>query len=103
MNEPQVWTLLGVFAAALFGMLTLTTTVFLRVIRAEIGSVRTELRSGFGGLRGEFRGELAELRGELRGELGELRGELTTLHHRVDSLDRDLQALVKRSFGVERE
>ena len=79
-NEPQVWTLIGVFAATLFGVLTLMSTMFLRAVRVEIGSVRTELRSGLG-----------ELRDELRGELGELRGALTTLDHRIDSLDRDVQ------------
>ena len=36
MNEPQVWTLIGVFAAGLFGMLTLMSTMFVQVVRAEI-------------------------------------------------------------------
>src|SRR5690606_38478052 len=36
MNEPQVWVLIGVFAAALFGMLTIVSTLFLRVVRSEI-------------------------------------------------------------------
>ncbi|WDH78667.1 hypothetical protein PTQ19_14300 [Microbacterium esteraromaticum] len=50
MTEPQVWTLIGVFAAGLFGMLTLMSTMFVRVVRTEIGSVRTEMRSGFDGV-----------------------------------------------------
>ena len=37
MSEPQVWTLIGVFAASLFAVLTLLSTLFVRVIRAEIG------------------------------------------------------------------
>lgn len=45
MTEPQVWTLIGVFAAGLFGMLTLMSTMFVRVVRTEIGSVRTEIGS----------------------------------------------------------
>ena len=43
MTEPQVWTLIGVFAAALFGMLTLMSTMFLNVIRAEIGGLESRL------------------------------------------------------------
>ncbi len=42
MAEPQVWTLRGVPGAALFGMLTVMSTLFLRVIRVEIGSVHLD-------------------------------------------------------------
>ncbi|GAA1797717.1 hypothetical protein GCM10009749_01580 [Agromyces neolithicus] len=73
MNEPQVWTLIGVFAAALFGVITLVATMFVRVIRSEIG-----------GLRGEI---IAELAG---------------VNRRIDALDRDVQALVKHTFGIDR-
>ena len=47
MNEPQVWTLIGVFAVALFGMLTLMSTMFLNVIKAEIGGLRAEMNAKF--------------------------------------------------------
>lgn len=47
MNEPQVWTLIGVFAAALFGMLTLMTTMFIRVIRTEIEALRETMNRRF--------------------------------------------------------
>lgn len=80
MTEPQVWALIGVFAAAIFGMFTIISTLFVRVIRSEIS-----------GLRGEFSG---------------LRGEMNTrfdaLEQRVDGLDRDVQALVKHTFGLDR-
>jgi hypothetical protein len=42
-TEPQVWTLIGVFTAGLFGTLTLMSTMFLRVIRAEIGGLEARL------------------------------------------------------------
>lgn len=70
MNEPQVWVLIGVFAAGLFGMLTLMSTMFIRVVRAEIGSVRTEIQG---------------------------------VHSRIDRLDADISALMRRSFGVDRD
>ncbi|MFC4137918.1 MULTISPECIES: hypothetical protein [unclassified Microbacterium] len=74
MNEPQVWTLIGVFAAALFGMITLMSTMFIRIIRTEIGALRTEISS-------EFRG----------------------MHQRIDRLDSDVNALMKHSFGIQRD
>jgi len=74
MNEPQVWTLIGVFAAGMFGMITVVSTMFVRVVRGEIG-----------GLRAEIKGDIAELRSEIR------------------SLDRDVNALMKHTFGIDRD
>ncbi len=73
MTEPQVWGLIGVFAAALFGMFTIVSTLFIRVIRAEIGGLRSEML-----------------------------GRFDLLEQRVDGLDRDVQALVKHTFGLDR-
>ncbi|OZB81939.1 hypothetical protein [Microbacterium sp. 13-71-7] len=74
MNEPQVWTLIGVFAAGMFGMITIVTTMFTRVVRSEIHSLRVELK-----------GDIAELRGEIR------------------NIDRDVSALMKHTFGIDRD
>lgn len=74
MTEPQVWTMIGVFSALMFGMLTLVSTLFVRVVRTEIA-----------GLRGEL--------------LGEMRG----LSVKVDGLDRDVQLLMAREFGKDRD
>ncbi|MBS1675180.1 MAG: hypothetical protein JSS74_14595 [Actinobacteria bacterium] len=63
MSEPQVWTLIGVFAAALFGMVTIVSTMFVRVLRAEV----------------------------------------RTIHQRIDVLDRDVNALMKHTFGIDRD
>jgi hypothetical protein len=81
MTEPQVWTLIGVFAAGLFGMITLMSTMFVRIIRTEIGSVRHEI----GSLRSEMS---AEFRG---------------VHQRIDRLDGDVNALMKHTFGIQRD
>ena len=70
MTEPQVWTLIGVFAAGLFGMLTLMSTMFLNVIKAEIGG--------------------------LRGEMSALESRLSA---KIDALDRDVQAIARHVFG----
>ena len=57
MTEPQTWTLIGAFAASSFALVGLVSTTFLRVLRAEIGSVRAEI----GGLRAELLSEIRML------------------------------------------
>lgn len=69
MTEPQVWTLIGVFAAVMFGMLTIVSTLFIRVVRAEIGGLRIEFRR---------------------------------FEDKLDNLDRDVQALMRHTFGIDR-
>ncbi|WP_200847221.1 hypothetical protein [Microbacterium sp. 18062] len=80
MTEPQVWTLIAVFATLMFGMLTVVSTLFVRVVRAEIGSVRSEIRGG----------------------LDNVNTRIDNVNARIDSLDRDVQALVKHTFGIDR-
>jgi hypothetical protein len=95
-TEPQVWTMIGVFTALMFGMLTIVSTLFVRVIRSEIGGLRSELDGRIGGLRGEIGGEISGLRGEIEG----LRREMTM---KFDNLDRDVQVLMRREFGIDRD
>jgi len=77
MTEPQVWILIGVFAASIFGMFTIISTLFIHVLRTEI-------------------------RGEVGGLRAEMVGRFDGLEQRVDGLDRDVQALVKHTFGLDR-
>lgn len=74
LTEPQTWTMIGAFTALMFGMMTMVSTLFVRVLRAEIGGLRSEMNARF----------------EVVGT-------------RIDGLDRDVQALVKRTFGLDRE
>ncbi len=69
MTEPQVWTLIGVFAAAMFGLLTLMSTMFVRLMNA-----------GFEGLRAE------------------MNARFERVDTRFDHLDRDVQAIARRVF-----
>ena len=70
MTEAQVWTLIGVFSAAIFGMLTV----------------------GFAALRAEMRA----LRNELTAKMD---AGFDTVNKRIDYLDRDVQYLMRREFG----
>lgn len=73
MNEPQVWTVIGVFATALFGMLGFVAGMLTRMLRSEFNSVRSEFTA--------------------------IRAEIAALSTRIDHLDRDVQFLMKREFG----
>lgn len=106
MNEPQVWTLIGVFAAGLFGMLTLMSTMFARMLRTEIGSVRTEIasvRTDVGHEVSSIRSEVSSIRTEVDGVRTEMRSGFAAMTQRIDRLDADINALMKRSFGMDRD
>jgi len=113
MTEPQVWTLIGVFAAGMFGTMTLMSTMFLRAMQNGFDSVTRELENGLTGVRTEFRNEFASVRTEFRNEFASVRTEFTSefasvrteihaLHGRIDHLDRDVNAIYHHLFGIDR-
>ncbi len=108
-TEPQVWTIIGVGATAMFTMLTIISTFFVRIVRAEIGGLHGELTGQINGLRGEVKSEINGLRGEVTGEIGGLKGaiaevrtELRGTNERIDRLDSDISALMRHTFGIDR-
>lgn len=92
MNDPQIWTLIGVFAAAMLGGFTLVVASLSRVIRAENKA-----------LRGKLIAELSSFRGEVSADLGHLRGDVAALRTRVDHLDRDVQVIADRLWRGDRD
>ena len=102
MTEPQVWTLIGVFAAGMFGTITLISTMFLRTMQNGFDGVRTEMRNEFASVRTEFRNEFASVRTETGSEFAGVRTEIRTVHERMDHLDRDVNAIYRHLFGIDR-
>lgn len=86
-TEPQVWVMIGVFTTLMFGVLTIISTLFVRVVRSEVGGLRAEI----GGLSSEV--------GSVRTEMN---ARFEAMNQRMDGLDRDVQALVKHTFGLDR-
>ncbi|TSD53682.1 hypothetical protein [Aeromicrobium piscarium] len=76
MTDAQTWTLIVGVLTTFVAIIGLVSTVFIRVIRAEIGGLRSEM----GGLRSE------------------MVVRFTAVNERLDYLDRDVQALMKRVF-----
>lgn len=85
MNDAQIWTMIGSFTALMFGMLTVVATLFVRIVRSEISGLRNEMNGQIGGLRNE------------------MNARFDAMGTRIDGLDRDVQALVKRTFGLDRD
>jgi hypothetical protein len=86
LTEPQVWTIIGIFAATLLGTMTLLTRSIggqMTSLRNEITSLRNEMMTGFTGF--------ASLRAEMN-------ARFVTVNVRLDNLDRDVQALSERVF-----
>jgi hypothetical protein len=102
MTEPQVWTLIGVFAAGMFGTITLISTMFLRTMQNGFDGVRTEMRNEFASVRTEMRNEFASVRTETGSEFAGVRTEIRALHGRIDHLDRDVNSIYHHLFGIDR-
>lgn len=91
MTEPQTWTLIGVFAAGMLGTITLISTMFARM-----------MQNGFDGVRKEIHSEFASVRTEFRSEFANVRAEVKAVHARIDHLERDVNAIYRHLFGIER-
>jgi len=89
-TEPQVWVLIGVFAAAMFGMIGIVTSSFNRTLTAAISGVRTEIS----GVRTEISGlrDIMDARFDAVG---------AKFDAKFDVLDRDIQALSRQVFGTD--
>jgi hypothetical protein len=85
-TEPQIWTIISVMAVSFFGIITLVSTMFLRVVKAEIGGLH-------------FRFEAIDRRFDAvdrRFDAVDLR--LDGVDRRLDDLDRDVQFLMRREI-----
>jgi hypothetical protein len=101
MTEPQIWTMIGAVIALMFGMVTVVSTLFIRVLRAEIGGVRSEI----GGLHTEMvaRFEAVDARFEaVDARFVAVNTRIDAVETRIEGLDRDVRALVKHTFGLDR-
>jgi hypothetical protein len=110
-NEPQAWTLIGVFAAVMLGGMSLTTTLIMRSTKSAIDGLRAEMIGGHAALRAEMIGGHAALRGEMIGGHAALRGEITggltglraEMNARFDGVDARLDATDARIAHLDRD
>ena len=72
MTEPQVWVLIGVFAAAFFGMIGIVTTNFNRPMDARFEAMRSDVTAKF-----------------------------DIINVKLENMDRDIQSLSRHVFGTD--
>lgn len=70
LNDAQIWTVIGVFAAAMASVISLV----IMTINAKLG--RFEVKFG---------------------------AQLAAINSRLDVMDKDIHALMKHTFGIDRE
>jgi len=95
MTEPQIWTMIGAFTALMIGMMTTVSTFFVRILRAEIGGLRSEMRGRFEGVDHRFEA--------VNHQFTAVNHRLDAMDRRMNEIDRDVQALVKHTFGLDRD
>ena len=82
LNDPQVWTLIGVFAAVMLGGMTLMTTQLSRIIRTEADRIDGTLSARIEGLDRTLSARIdgIDIRlGRIETKVDELDKELTNL------------------------
>lgn len=72
MTEPQAWVLIGVFAAAFFGMIGIVTTNFNRTMDSRFEAMRADVTAKF-----------------------------DIIDVKLENMDRDIQALSRHMFGTD--
>jgi hypothetical protein len=77
MNDPQVWTLIGVFTTIMLGGMTLMTTLIMRTTTTAVGGLRGEMTARFDAVNARF----------------------DTVDGKIDHLDRDVTFLMRRAWG----
>lgn len=85
MDDPLVWTLIGVFAAVMLGGMTLMTSQLSRVIRAEVDRID-----------GTLSARIDRIDGTLSARIDGLDARLGRIETKVDDLDRELTNLATR-------
>lgn len=86
MNEPQVWVLIGVFAAALVGMTTVVLT-----------SLSRQLRDGFARVTSDTAAAVAGLELRVMERFHGVERRLDGVERRLEAQDRDIATLMRRA------
>jgi hypothetical protein len=85
-TEPQVWVLIGVFSAAVFGMIGIVTTSFNRTLTASIEGLRDTMNAKFEAVDAKF---------------AAVDARFDALYVKLEAMDRDIQALSRHIFGAD--
>ena len=90
LTDPQSWVIIGVFATAIFGMLSWQTVY----IHRSISSLADRFDATIGGLRDATASRFDQQRDTTN-------AKFEMLGSKIDGLDRDVQALTRHVFGTD--
>lgn len=95
LTEAQTWTVIGTLLVAVFGMMTLMSTLFVRVLHTEIGGLRAEMSVRFEAMDSKFssRFDAVDVR------LDRLDRRVESIERAVDGLEGDVRTLFRRTWG----
>lgn len=96
MNDPQVWTLIGVFAAVMLGGMTLMTTQLSRIIRTEVDRIDGTLSARMDRIDGSLSARMDGLDGTLSARIDGVDARLGRIEAKVEDLDKELTNLATR-------
>ncbi|MBX3094355.1 MAG: hypothetical protein KF680_07455 [Cryobacterium sp.] len=105
-NDPQIWTLLGVFAAVMLGGMTLMTTLLMRALTSAIDGVNGRIEGVHGRIDGVdaridgVHARIDGLAGEMKAGFAAVDAKFETVYVKLEHLDRDVSAISKKVFGV---
>ncbi|WP_157157413.1 hypothetical protein [Diaminobutyricimonas sp. LJ205] len=128
MSEPQVWVLIGVFAAAIFAVLGVMTTMFsvtlrasLREVNSSIGGLRevmdarfarmderfnatdAKFESRFQAMDAKLENRFEAMDAKFEGLRTEVNGNFAAIDTKVDSIDRRVDSIDKRLDNLDRD
>lgn len=98
MTEPQVWILMGVFSATIFAVIGVQTSAIMRVVRVEVGSLRTEIGIRFESVDRRF-AEIDRRFEDIDRRFESVDRRLDGMSMKIDGLDRDVRYLMRRELG----
>jgi len=102
MTDPQVWTLIGVFAAIMLGAMSLMTTLIMRSTTVAIGGLRNEMVARFMGVDAQFAAmdaKFVAMDAKFEALEATVDARLETINVKLEHLDRDVTVLMRRAWG----
>ena len=106
MTEPQVWTLIGVFAAVMLGAMTLMTTLITRSTTVAIDGLRQEMIARFETVDErfekmdvKFEARFAAMDAKFAALEATVDARFETINVKLEHLDRDVTVLMRRVWG----
>lgn len=88
MNEPQLWVLIGLFAAIMVGGFTITSTLMMHAMNAR-----------FDGVEGTMNARFEAVEATVGARFEGVNAKFEKVYAKIDHLDRDVAAGSRQIFG----